>query len=424
VHPCPVVVVGAGPVGLTAAAHLARRGIDHLVLEAGDRVGASVLEWGHVRLFSPWRHVVDPVVAEFLAETGTLTPGAELLPTGADMVTRLLEPLASHPAIAPGLRLDHRVEHIGRLGLDRMKSPGRTEAPFELIIATPAGRRRLLAGAVIDASGTWRNPNPAGAGGMPAAGEETFAERIRVGIPDVSGAERSRYLGRKVAVVGSGHSAFHSLLELLRLKQEDPSGSVQWILRGAMHPELFGGGAADGLPARGVLGRRLHRAVAERNVEVASEFRLAAVELLAADGSVGLLSLEGKRVGPIDEIIVATGFRPDISMTRELRLRMDEVLECPAALAPLIDPNEHSCGSVPPHGHREVGHPEQGFYTVGMKSYGRAPTFLLLTGYEQVRSVVAAIAGDLDAADQVRLVLPETGVCQTGVGAGSAAGCC
>jgi len=79
----------------------------------------------------------------------------------------------------------------------------------------------------------------------------------------------------------------------------------------------------------------------------------------------------------------------------------------------LIDPNLHSCGSVPPHGHRELAHPEPGFYTVGIKSYGRTPTFLMLTGYEQVRSVAAAIAGDLAAADDVHLVLPETGVCST-----------
>lgn len=404
--------------GLAAAAHLSRRGLEYLVLEAGDTVGASVLEWGHVRLFSPWRHVVDPVVAELLVEAGSILPGSDLLPTGGDLVGRLLEPLAAHPAIAPRLRLRHRVERVGRLGLDRIKSLGRSEAPFELVVETSDGRRRLLARAVIDASGTWRTPNPAGAGGMPAEGEETFAERIRVGIPDVTGAERSRYLGRRVAVVGSGHSAFQSLLELLRLRREDPSGSVHWILRGPMRPQLFGGGAADGLPARGVLGRRLYRAVTEGKIEVASEFRLAAIE------SADLVSLEGRRVGPIDEIIVATGFRPDILMTRELRLQMDEVLECPAALGPLIDPNEHSCGSVAPHGHREVGHPETGFYTVGMKSYGRAPTFLLLTGYEQVRSVVAAIAGDLEGADQVRLVLPETGVCQTGVGTGSGTGCC
>ena len=120
-----------------------------------------------------------------------------------------------------------------------------------------------------------------------------------------------------------------------------------------------------------------------------------------------------RRIGPVDRIIAATGQRPDLSLTRELRLDLDPWLESTKALGPLIDPNEHSCGSVPPHGHRELAHPEPGFYTVGIKSYGRAPTFLLLTGYEQVRSVAAAIAGDMAAADDLRLVLPETGVCTT-----------
>ena len=108
-----------------------------------------------------------------------------------------------------------------------------------------------------------------------------------------------------------------------------------------------------------------------------------------------------RRAGPFDRVVVATGQRPDLDLTRELRLDLDPWLESAKALGPLIDPNVHSCGSVPPHGHRELSHPEAGFYTVGVKSYGRAPTFLLLTGYEQVRSVVAAIAGDLAAADEV-----------------------
>ena len=125
-----------------------------------------------------------------------------------------------------------------------------------------------------------------------------------------------------------------------------------------------------------------------------------------------------RTLGPVDRIIVATGQRPDLSLTRELRLDLDPWIESAKALGPMIDPNLHSCGSVPPHGHRELSHPEPGFYTVGVKSYGRAPTFLMVTGYEQVRSVSAAIAGDMEAADDVRLVLPETGVCSTQVNAG------
>ena len=116
-------------------------------------------------------------------------------------------------------------------------------------------------------------------------------------------------------------------------------------------------------------------------------------------------------VGPFDRIVNATGFRPDLSPLTELRVDVDPVLQSARMLAPMIDPNVHSCGSVPPHGAAELAHPEPGFYIVGAKSYGRAPTFLLATGYEQVRSVVAELAGDHMAAADVELILPETGVC-------------
>jgi hypothetical protein len=140
------------------------------------------------------------------------------------------------------------------------------------------------------------------------------------------------------------------------------------------------------------------------------------IEALRATGQGIIIVGEEQRIGPVDEIIAATGFRPDLSLTRELRLGLDSWLESPMALTPLIDPNIHSCGTVPPHGVEELLHPEANFYIVGMKSYGRAPTFLTLTGYEQVRSIVAALNGDWEAARNVELVLPETGVCSTDAG--------
>jgi len=115
------------------------------------------------------------------------------------------------------------------------------------------------------------------------------------------------------------------------------------------------------------------------------------------------------------------------SLVRRRRVTsLDPALECPPILAPLIDPNLHSCGTVRPHGARELAQPEHGFYFAGMKSYGRAPTFLMMTGYEQVRSIVANIAGDREAAERVELVLPETGVCSRPVteGAANSAACC
>ncbi|MSP68123.1 MAG: hypothetical protein EXQ96_08560 [Alphaproteobacteria bacterium] len=91
--------------------------------------------------------------------------------------------------------------------------------------------------------------------------------------------------------------------------------------------------------------------------------------------------------------MVTTGQRPDLSLLSRLPLDLDAELECPAALAPLIDPRRHTCRTVAPHGAAELAHAAvPGFYLAGMKSYGRAPTFLLATGYGQVTSVADALA--------------------------------
>jgi hypothetical protein len=186
---------------------------------------------------------------------------------------------------------------------------------------------------------------------------------------------------------------------------------------------VWGGGSSDALEARGELGQRARRAVESGRIRVLTPYRIRSIEG-AADALrvTGAIRNETTAVD-VDRVIVCTGFRPDLGMLSEIRLGLDSWLECPTTLAPLIDPNEHSCGTVRPHGARELAHPEKDFYIVGMKSYGRAPTFLLATGYEQARSVVAMIAGDVAAAERVELVLPETGVCSTDLAAGGG-GCC
>ena len=417
----PVAVIGAGPVGLVAAAQLVARGETPLVLEAGDTVGASIREWAHVRLFSPWKYVVEPTSRGMLEARGWTMPDGERLPTGGELLAGWVEPLAALPEIAPHVRLGHRVLAVTRRGYDKVRSAGRDATPFELVVRTPEGRtERVLARAVIDASGTWGAPNPLGAGGVEAEGERAHAGRTRYGIPDVLGRDRARYAGRRVLVVGSGHSAFNALLDLAGLREEVPSTEILWAVRRADVGLMFGGGQKDALEARGALGDRLRRLVDSGAVRLEMGVRIARVSS-AADGVV-VESDTGARIGPVDEIVVATGFRPDLSLARELRLRLDPWLEAPETLAPLIDPNLHSCGTVYPHGAAELAHPEKDFYVVGMKSYGRAPTFLLLTGYEQVRSVVCALVGDEEGARNVELVLPETGVCQTDLGGASCCG--
>ena len=420
----PVAIIGAGPVGLAAAAHLVQRGETPLVFEAGGSIAASVRSWGHVQLFSPWRYVVDDVARGLLEETGWRAPDPESYPTGASLVERYLQPLAALPAIAPHLRFHTRVVAVARQGFDKLKTAGREGAPFVLHVVTGDGHEeQVLARAVIDASGTSTTPNPLGANGLPAIGERALGNQVVYGIPDVRGDARECYAGKRVLVAGSGHSAFNALLDLAALAAEAPGTTITWAVRRGDDKmgQAYGGGANDALPARGALGERLRALVAGGIIQLVTGWRTDRLERTRD----GIVVHAGERaLPPVDEIIVATGLRPDLALLGELRLGLDPVVEAPSALAPLIDPNLHSCGTVPPHGVDELSHPEPGFYIVGMKSYGRAPTFLLLTGYEQARSVVAAIAGDWEAARDVQLVLPETGVCSGPIAAGGVASSC
>ncbi|HZE46687.1 MAG TPA: NAD(P)-binding domain-containing protein [Xanthobacteraceae bacterium] len=425
----PVAVIGGGPIGLAAAAHLITRGLPVRLYESGETIAANVRDWGHVRLFSPWRLNIDAAAARLLRAHGWQEPPAAAMPTGRELVDAYLAPLARIPAMAAVIQTRSRVQAISRQGLDKVVTRERDTRPFALTIQNGSGGPGVvLARAVIDASGTWQTPNPLGASGVMAIGEAACADRIAYGIPDVLGADRATYAGQRVLVVGGGHSAANALLDLGRLAQEDPRLRLVWAARARTLDRIFGGRTADKLPARGKLGSDLQVLVAGGAVQLVLGFGAERIER-HGDGLVvsGQTPAGPFALGPVDRIVVATGQRPDPTLTRELRLDLDPWLESPRALGPSIDPNLHSCGSVPPHGFRELAHPEAGYFTVGIKSYGRAPTFLMATGYEQVRSVVAYLAGDLPAAQEVRLMLPETGVCsaaRAGAQASASANAC
>jgi thioredoxin reductase len=394
-----IAILGAGPVGLAAAAHVAERDMEPLVIEQGEAVGSAVRAWGHVPMFSDWALNIDRAAARRLAWTGWRSPDRSAYPTGRELVRDYLAPLGD--SLADSLRLGRRVTGVYRDGLDKVKDAGRAEAGFVIETEGVHGAERFLADAVIDTTGTWSQPNPGGAG-RPVPGE-IGNPRVSYGMPDILGPARSRFSGRRVAVLGGGHSAVGDLIALASL----PGTVPVWLCRAASPARAIGGGAADQLAARGALGSEIAGLIATGRVVVEPGFRLVGIE---GSDRVTLTATDGRRVD-VDEVIIATGFRPDLSILRELRVALDPALECPPALAPLIDPNLHSCGTVRPHGAAELAHPEPGFWIAGMKSYGRAPTFLMATGYEQVRSIVAAIAGDHAAAARVELQLPETGVC-------------
>ncbi|MBN8205199.1 NAD(P)-binding domain-containing protein [Microbacterium esteraromaticum] len=398
----PVVVIGAGPQGLAAAAHLAGRGIEAIVVERGDGAGAAVAEWGHVRLFSAWPELIDDASRRLLESRGWQAPQRGY-PTGAQWVEDYLAPLAE--ALGDRVRYGTEVTGIARVGRDKVVDGGRAQQPFVVHTRDREGREeRMLAHAVIDASGTWSTPGSAGADGLPAIGEIAAGERISYRIPD----DVSALAGTHAVVVGAGHSATHAVLRLSELARRAPGTRVTWLIRRSGVEGVYGGGAGDGLPRRAALGSQARKMIDSGVVDVVTGFRVAEI---AAGESLTIRAEDGREIPGVAQIFALTGFRPDIGMLRELRIALDPALDAVAGIADEIDPNLHSCGSVSATGARQLAQPEQDFFIVGAKSYGRAPTFLALTGFEQVRSVVAHLAGDHEAAARNDLVLPATGAC-------------
>ncbi|MCQ6562194.1 NAD(P)-binding domain-containing protein [Paenibacillus mendelii] len=409
----PVAIIGAGPIGLAAAANLTERGENFILLESGSQVGHNISDWGHVRLFSPWQYNVDKAAERLLTKHGWSAPAPDELPSGQELIEQYLLPLADLPEIKSHLILNTKVLAISRKDTDKMKSDLREHNPFVIYAEVNNTTQRYEARAVIDASGTWGHSNPLYASGVLTNEERSLSEHIYYGIPNIQGKDKERYLGKSIAVVGGGHSALNTLLDLAQLKETDPDMNIVWIMRKNRVEDAYGGEANDQLEARGELGSRIHQLVNSKQIQVVTPFKIQKISRTDGKMIISGKNREGSSDLPgIDEIIVNTGSRPDFSFLRELRLSIDQATESVETLAPLIDPNVHSCGTVRPHGERELRHSEKDLYIVGMKSYGRAPTFLMATGYEQVRSVVAYLAGDYEAALKVELDLPETGVCR------------
>ncbi len=410
----PIAIIGGGPVGLAAAAHLTKQKLPFILFEAGSSVGQNIRSWSHIRVFSPWKYNIDVAAKELLLQTNWTEPDENEIPTGKELVEDYFSPLASLPQIEPHIRLKSKVLSIGRKGFDKMKTWGREDKPFQIKVEENGSINYYEAKAVIDSSGTWNQPNPIGSGGVFAEGEQELKDYIFYGIPNVKADHLDRYKNKNVAVVGGGHSAINALLDLADIQKEYPKTQLNWILRKDNMNKVYGGKKDDALEARGALGIRIEQLVNSGKLNVYTPFHIIK---LAKDANG--IQIEGELNGTtevitnIDEIISNTGSRPNLDMIREVRVDLDSSLESVFDLAELIDPNIHSCGTVRPHGEKELRHPEKDFYIVGSKSYGRAPTFLMATGYEQVRSIVAYLTGDTEAAERVELNLPQTGVCST-----------
>jgi len=406
-----VAIIGAGPVGLAAGAHALERGLTPIIFEQGNKIGFAIRQWQHVKMFSPWEFNVDAASEKLLNKTDWKRPDDDELPTGGELVKRYIEPLGTKTILKNHIKLNAKVTAISRVGFDKLKTEGREEAKFEIRYTQDDKPQVALVDTVIDISGTWSTPNPGGSNGLPAIGEPEASQHISYVMPDVLGNKAEQFANKRVAVLGGGHSAIGTILDLITLKEDAPDTNITWLVRGENTTRSFGGGEDDQIEARGALGTKFKHLVESGKISIESGFNLTQISQDENGLKINSGAIGDDRYVMADELVVATGFRPSYSFATELRLELDSATECPPILAPMIDPNVHSCGTVRPHGARELAQPETGYYIAGMKSYGRAPTFLMITGYEQVRSIIADIVGDKEGAARVELVLPETGVC-------------
>ena len=420
-----IIIIGAGPVGLSAAAQVLLRGLTPIIIEKGQNAGDAMSQWGHVEVFTPWKYVVDKQLKALLLASGWQPPEEDLLPTGKQIVDEYLIPAANLPQLAKAIHFNHEVVAVSKTNLSKSSSEGREEAGYSVHIKHADGQRSNITGdAVIDASGTWNSPNPIGLDGLPIPGEIQNKDRISYGIPDIKNKAKDQFKGQRTLVPGGGHSAINVALGLLNLQQESAITKIYWGLRKDNIQKLLGGGINDALPARGELGLAAKAAIDSGALTLLAPIQVNEIQRLESGLQLLINVNNVEKIIEVDQIVVATGFRPELTMLRELRLDLDEVVEAPTRLAPLIDPNLHSCGTVRPHGIEELSHSDKNFYIVGMKAYGRAPTFLMMTGYEQVRSIVAELAGDKEAARRVELELPESGVCSSQQLTKTSSGCC
>lgn len=406
----PIVIIGAGPIGLAAAAHLVEQKQAFILLEAGREIAHNIRSWGHVTLFSPWRYNINKAAKALLDTSDWVEPNLDTLPTGNELIDLYLRPLSELVQIKPNIQLNAKVVGISRQFNDKMKTKNRVEQSFTIYVEQENDINTIEARAVIDATGTWGNPNPANSTGVWLQNEKALVNHIEYGIPDIN-SNAKRYANKKIAVIGGGYSAINTLLALAELQEENPATKLVWIMRKRFVEEAYGGEEKDALAARGALGVRIHELVDTGKVEVITPFYISQLKKDESIQIVGTINGETKVLTGFEELIVNAGNRPDLTINSELRLSIDTATESVKALAPLIDPNEHSCGTVRAHGEEILRQPEKDFYIVGAKSYGRAPTFLMATGYEQVRSITAYLTGDKEASKRVELELPETGVC-------------
>jgi thioredoxin reductase len=402
-----VAIVGAGPVGLEAARLLTARGHKVTVYESGQRIASGMRRYAHVRMFTPWEMNVAEGALEDLAQHG-LPLDIDLLatPMMGEFITGYLDALAQHPRIAPTLALGQTLIGAGRelaLKSDMPKMPQRADSPFRLLLQDGAGRERIVQSDVlIDASGITTRPAWVGRGGIPAPGERDLlgAQAIEHHLPDILGADRSRFAGKRVLVVGAGYSAATSIAALAQLHSEDPETRIHWAVRRAEGPPIRVV-PHDPLPDRARLVVQAQAAV--RQGGPVTLHQPAWVERVhrTRDGLFEIVLSQGARL-LVDEVLAMVGYLPDFTSLEALQLELDFSTRGPRRLAEILRNQDRAIGRDPgtrrhwrqaeSPGAEVLMNPEPDLFVVGHKSFGQRPDFLIQAGYMQANLLVELLS--------------------------------
>lgn len=459
--PARIAVIGAGPIGLESALYARYLGYDIAIYDRGE-VADSVQRWGHVRMFSRFSMNRSNLgLAMLLAQDPDHSvPGDEELLTGQEWYERYLQPLSKCDLLVDEIREHTEVVSVGRESLLKTELPGsatRGDERFRLLLRDGNGVERVeQADVVVDASGTFAQPNWLGQGGIPAVGELACRERIDYGLPDILGSDRERFSGRTTLVVGSGHSAATNVIALAKLASEVPETHVTWITRRS-DPDDDGPLTLidnDRLAERHELSVAANRLAKSSGPQIRhlSGVTVSAISHDEASNcftvqfsgkywsrneceiSTGRQGASPRFLTPneepvasafpltsssndpeavdtakFDNVVANVGGRPDTSIYRELQVHQCYATEGPMKLAAaLLGESSADCLDQKAHGPQTLVNPEPNFYIIGAKSFGRGSNFLFSIGLEQIREVFTIIGGreDLDLYSSVTNLLP------------------
>jgi hypothetical protein len=417
--PARIAVLGAGPIGLEAALYARFLGYDVDVFERG-RVCEHLLQWGHVRLFSPFglnRSTLGLAALHAQCDTWQPPDDASLL-TGRDLAEGYYLPLAQSDLLVDHIQQQTEVLAIARDGLlkgDQIGDPERREVDFRILTRDANGQEKTsTAAVVIDATGTFGQPNGLGSGGLPAAGERDATDRIEQRLPDVLGKDRSLYAGKRTLVIGAGYSAATSIVALDQLAKEVPETRVVWITRDDRHSrhEPIARIPHDSLDERDRLAQQANQLASDAGGPIThwpgtTVQRITAPIVPNGDDRDGNSSnsfeieLAGGHADTIsvDRIIANVGYRPDNRLHDELQVQHCYATDGPMKLAAaLAEHDTADCLDQRSHDAESLVSPEADFYILGSKSYGRSSNFLLSVGLEQIRQIFTIIgeSSDLD----------------------------